>query len=181
MPGGRTALGLAAAIPALLLGAAMITMGRTAGPDSATPLILSGGLVILGVAVAVAGIHRARRIPTYLGSLAVAAGSIPILATGLGAVLLLSALLLAVSGSPSLAPRTLRVAARAVTAASLALLLVLAWRDQAAGRAPNALDALLWGALLLLVAYAWWPQRAPDSPTDARGKTPSPRQPPNLR
>lgn len=172
MAPARVALGLAAALPALLLGASTLAMAAD-GADPARAGVPFALLVLGGVAIALGGLLRERRAWVVAGAVAMAAGGAPLRPYGLGLVVILSGILLVSLAAPPGRPDTLRRAARLVTAGALIFLGLLAWRNRSAGTGPDLLDALLWAALLLLAGYAWWPRFPPGSPRDVRGKATS--------
>lgn len=160
MAPAKVAMGLAAAIPALVLGATMLAAAwKAEAPRQSLRAHVFALAVLGGAAVALAGILGARRGWVAAGAVSMAVGSVPLLRSGLAVLVLLSAGLLVALARPAADARRLRTVARLVTALCLALLALLAWRDRATGDAPGPLDALLWLALLALAAYAWWPAR----------------------
>lgn len=159
MAPANVAMGLAAALPALVLGATMLAAARHAAGREAAIGALAALALIGGVALALAGHLAARRAWSHAGVGAMALGSLPLVRSGLALLVLLSAGLLVSLSRPATDERRLRAMARAATAACAVLLGLLAWRDRARGLPFTALDALLWLALLALAGYAWWPAR----------------------
>lgn len=157
----RLAVGFAAAVPPLVLGALMLFNGLTdPSPTNLAGPVGFGALLLGGVALALAGLARDRPAWVPPGAALIAVGSMPLFLGGIGILAVLGAVLLVAVSLPSPPTPEWRWGAGILALAAALALAYLAWGGIGSGRAPTPVDVLLWASALGLVVVAAWPVRA---------------------